>query len=313
MNINDAIKSAVERLGGGDENRLSVEVLLAHCLGLRKEDLFIKPTEEVEASKLSEFQEMVNKHYEGEPVAYLTHNKEFYGLNFYVDDRVLIPRPETEFIIDEVLKRVADTGTSCKSPNSGNLGYPGNPSDPGNPGEPLKHADQPLEILDVGTGSGCIAIALAKKLLKARFMATDISEDALDVARKNAEKHNVFGRIDFVCANLLGNVSGQFDIIVANLPYIGIKKFNMVSKEAKKYEPYVALFGGENGLQIYERLFRQVCERSWRPKFLLGEFGFLQGEEMRKLLNKYFEGQSIEIIKDHASIERLFVIGFGAL
>ncbi len=313
MKIKDVIGSAVKHLGGGEENRLAVEVLLAHALGVRKEELFTGAENAVDENKLDIFREMVNKHYEGEPVAYLTHNKEFYGLDFFVDGRVLIPRPETELMVEEVYKRVTDPDNPAKSRHPGNMPRivrAGNPADPGNPGETGRQVDLPLEILDIGTGSGCIAIALAKKLPKARFMATDISEDALDVARKNATRHNVIGRIDFVCANLMGNVCGRFDVIVANLPYIGLKKHNFVSKEAQAYEPNVALFGGDDGLRIYERLFGQICERNWRPKFLFGEFGFAQGEEMRALLNKYFQGQSIEIIQDYASIERMFVIGF---
>jgi release factor glutamine methyltransferase len=313
MKINEVINSAVKRLGGTEESRLAAEVLLAHCLGVKKEDLFLNAETEVEEPKLNRFLELVNRHFEGEPVAYLTNKKEFYGLSFYVDSRVLIPRPETELLVDEVLSRVCDPESSCKSVHPGNMPQPShaaNPSDPGNPGDQARQADLPIEILDIGTGSGCIAIALAKKLPKARFMATDVSEDALEVAVKNAEKHNVLGRIDFVCANLLENVSGRFDVIVANLPYIGEKKYNFVSKEARAYEPYGALFGGDNGLRIYERLFKQICERSWRPKFLFGEFGFSQGDEMRALLGKYFDGQSIEIIKDYASIERMFVVGF---
>jgi release factor glutamine methyltransferase len=310
MTIGAIIKEALKETGDSPENRLAIEVLLAFALKTSKEELFKNSLNEISEAEIAVFRPLFERFRVGEPVAYITNTKEFYGLSFYVDERVLIPRPETEFIIDEVLKRVADNANPVKSGHPGNLGYPGNPSDPGNPGEPVKQADQPLEILDIGTGSGCIAITLAKKLPKARFMATDISEDALEVARENAEKHNVIGRIDFVSANLMENVSGQFDIIVANLPYIGLKKFNFVSKEAKKYEPYVALFGGDNGLQIYERLFKQICERKWRPKLLIGEFGFLQGEEIRRILNVYFEGQSIDIIKDYASIERLFVVGF---
>ena len=303
MNIKEAINLGVERLKGIPENRLAAEVLLAHCLGLRKEEIFTNQDTQIDENKEKKFFEMIARHVEGEPIAYITHKKEFYGLDFYVDSRVLIPRPETELLIDEVLKRITSLGIPrppIETPKGINLQ---------NPTEPAAQSI-PLEILDMGTGSGCITIALSKKLPKARFMATDISEDALEVAEKNATKHNVLGRIDFVGANLLGNVNGQFDIIVANLPYIGEKKFNTVSKEVKKYEPYVALFGGDNGLQIYERLFKQICERDWRPRFLIGEFGFEQGEEMRKILNKYFPEDSIEIVKDYASIERLFVIVF---
>jgi release factor glutamine methyltransferase len=279
MIIKEIINRAVERTGRTAENVLAVEVLLAFCLNVEREDLFMDHESEVSGECMEKFEALFGRFFAGEPVAYLTNKKEFYGLDFYVDNNVLIPRPETELLVEEVLKLV----------------------------EP---DEVPARILDVGTGSGCIAVALAKKLDKAILTATDVSTGALEVAKKNAGSHGVSGKIEFVVADLMEGIGGPFDIIVANLPYIGEKRFNFVSREAREFEPHVALFGGDDGLGPYKRLFNQVSSQTWRPRYLLGEFGFLQGEEMRDLLGKYFGGNEIRVVKDYASIDRIFMVGF---
>jgi len=215
----------------------------------------------------------------GEPVAYLIGKKEFYGLDFFVDDSVLIPRPETELLVANVIE-------FCKGESGG------------------------VRILDIGTGSGAIAIALAKSLPQARVTAVDISEDALKVAYANARVHGVYDRVDFVRSDLLSNVDGSFDVVVANLPYIGLESNNFVSRETLEFEPHIALFGGNDGLDLYRKLFDQINAMEWRPKLLLGEFGFTQADLMRKLLDKFFIQQQCLIQKDYASIERIFMVTF---
>ena len=165
-----------------------------------------------------------------------------------------------------------------------------------------------LRVLDVGTGSGCIAVTLAKKLPTALITGVDISEQALEVAEKNSNYHGVANNLRFQKSDLLENVTGAFDVIVANLPYIGEEKYNFVSRETKAFEPHVALFGGPDGLLLYEKLFSQLKLVSYKPNLLIGEFGFLQAEAMSQLLNKFFVQESWRIIKDLASIERVFVV-----
>ncbi len=279
MTIGEILKMAVERAGRTPENILAAEILLAFCLNVEKEDLFMEPGLEVGSDAEMKFFELFERFFMGEPVAYLTGKKEFYGLDFYVDENVLIPRPETELLVEQILKLLPD-----------------------------KSAE--VNILDVGTGCGCIAVALAKRLNNALITATDISESALAVAAKNAEAHSVGSRIRFAATDLIENIKGPFEIVVANLPYIGEKKFNFVSRSTEKYEPHVALFGGDDGLRLYERLFSQLNSKKWKPDFLLGEFGFLQGDEMRMLLQKHFGGARREILKDYALIERVFMVGF---
>jgi len=281
MTVREAINKALNETGRTAEEMLAAEVLLAFCLNVTREDLFIRHDLKVSEADANKFFEILERFYLGEPVAYLTGSKEFYGFDFCVNKNVLIPRPETELLVEEVLKLVPDRET--------------------------------VKILDVGTGSGCIAVALAKHLKCAELTATDISSGALTVARKNAERHGVSSRIRFINTDLIDNVRGPFDIVVANLPYIGEKKYNFVSREAKKYEPHVALFGGVDGLRLYEKLFEHLAGRKWKPRFLLGEFGFLQGDEMRGLLNEYFAGWQCAILKDYASIERIFVVAFSPL
>ncbi len=256
---------------------LAIEVLLAFVLGKEKDALITLAHQSLSEAQEAGFWSLLERFNKGEPVAYLINNKEFYGLNFYVDKRVLIPRPETELLVEIILN-------FAKS-SSGNL-----------------------KILDVGTGSGCIAITLAKKLPTAVVTGIDISEQALEVAQKNCTFHKVDANVCFGVSDLLKNIDSTFDIIVANLPYIGKEKYNFVSKETKDFEPHVALFGGDDGLKLYEELFEQLKSKALRPKLIIGEFGFLQADAVKGMLNKFFIHGSWRIVKDLASIERVFMV-----
>lgn len=278
MTIREVQTRALEILPRSTEHSLAVEVLLSHVLRCSREELFLHSDHIFPSDLEKSFWEMVSKHLDGEPVAYLTGVKEFYGLDFFVDRRVLIPRPETEHLVDEVISFVQrQTGS--------------------------------LSILDIGTGSGCIALTLAHELSNVQVTAVDVSPDALDVARMNAVRLGVDSKVEFYQSDLLSSVDGSFDVVVANLPYIGKEKFHFVSREALDYEPHVVLFGGSDGLRLYEKLFQQLSTRSWHPQFFVGEFGFLQGDAMVDLLERFFP-QRWEIKKDYALIDRMFVVGF---
>jgi release factor glutamine methyltransferase len=279
LKIGKVLKEAKARLRDIPEGELAAEVLFADVLGISRDRLFMDESKEVAEGEAGKFLGKVERHIRGEPVAYLTGVKEFYGMPFMVDKRVLIPRPETEHLVDEVLNLAGETAAGCG-------------------------------IIDVGTGSGCIAVTLAKRLPGAAITASDVSADALEVAKANAERLGTDGRIRFVHADLLDGVAGNFDIVVANLPYIGTEKYHFVSREAAEHEPSVALYGGADGLVLYERLFMQVGKMEQKPRYLLGEFGFLQGEDIRKLLDRSFPDAEYEIKTDYASIERLFVVKF---
>jgi release factor glutamine methyltransferase len=175
----------------------------------------------------------------------------------------------------------------------------------------LVRSDLHPRILDLGTGSGAIGISLALELPEADLVLADVSGDALEVATINVEKYALSPRVSIVLSDLLNNfVDQKFDLIVANLPYIGERKYRFISADVEKYEPHVALFGGEDGLELYKKMFQQLGHLVEMPRFILGEFGFAQSEDMRLLLNNFFEryGASIEILPDLTGIDRVFIV-----
>lgn len=279
MKLGELIRQARDQWKDGHVDMIGIDALVCHVFEFTKEDLIKKVDQDMAVGKIDEFVDLVSRLHHGEPLSYLINSKEFYGLDFFVDERVLTPRPETEHLvekIEEIIKR-------------GKID----------------------SLLDIGTGSGCIAVTLAARNVDLKVMATDVSSEALEVAKINAEKHGVLERTNFIVADLMEGVEGRFDIVVANLPYIGTEKFNFVSREAEEFEPHVALFGGKDGLVLYEKLFQQIIGVDWKPKYLLGEFGFLQGERVRELLDLYFKGYEWQIFEDLSSIERGFVVDFG--
>lgn len=278
MTLSETLQQAKKNLPSPDD-WLAAEVLLAFVIGKSREHLIAHADAEIPASQFADFQDLFQRFLGGEPVAYLTHVKEFYGLDFYVDKRVLIPRPETELLVEKVIELAGSSAV-------------------------------PVRILDVGTGSGCIALSLAKHLPKAIIQATDISEEALEVAKLNAQKLPLTNEPQFFQSNLLEKVEQPADIIVANLPYIGTERFAFVSKNARDHEPHVALFGGKDGLTLYEQLFQQLNQKPWKPQILLGEFGFLQTEELTDLIQKYFPEAELTFAKDYAHIDRIFMVKF---
>lgn len=279
MTIQELKKQCLDMASAMDDAQLAVEVLMCFVFHKSKEDLFLNHQAQISEASAEELFAFMHRYLEGEPVAYLIGNKEFYGLDFFVDSRVLIPRPESEILVDKVLEFVSKNSS-------------------------VKH------IIDVGTGSGCLAVSLAYKLPDVQVTGVDVSPDALEVARFNASKHGVLQRCLFFQSDLLTMVEDPHDVVVANLPYIGLEKFNFVSRETKRYEPNVALFGGADGLDLYRKLFGQILAKPWKPQLLLGEFGFLQADDMRKLLEENFAKHTISIIEDYASIPRVFVVAF---
>lgn len=259
---------------------LALEVLLSHSISKSKEYLFAHSEAEVGNDDIEKFTSLVKRHLNGEPVAYLIGKKEFYGIMLNVDKRVLIPRPETEYLVDKIVETV----------NRSN-------------------EDHITRVLDVGTGSGNIAIAVASSLPKVQVTACDISLDALKVAKENVNRYNLEDKVTLVHSDLLKNVQEDgYEIIVANLPYIGTHKHNFVAKETKNHEPHEALFGGFDGLRLYEKLFEQMSMWDDDPSYVFGEIGFLQGEELRKMIKQFYPEASITIEKDLTGLDRYFII-----
>jgi len=248
------------------------EILLAHVLDIRREDLLADSTRELTDGELACFREFVSWRADGQPVAQITNKKEFYGLEFFIDEGVLIPRPETELLVEEVLKSIEGEGQ---------------------------------RLLEVGTGSGCIAISLKKSAPDLQITATDISEGALAVARQNASQHEV--AIDFQLADLMDELEGDWGIIVANLPYIA-EDDPELEEAVRQHEPEIALFAAEDGLQLIHKLLEQVAAREKQPQLILLEHGARQGDATRTLAGQLFPEATIETIQDLAGLDRILKI-----
>lgn len=220
------------------------------------------------------------------PKQYLQGYSEFYKLKFKVSPDVLIPRPETELLVDEVLTHARGRLARLK----------------------------PLSIVDVGTGSGNIAIAIAKNLPGVKIVATDISPKALKVAGQNAKLHGVSNQIKFIQSDLLSSLN-QFDvrshtILVTNLPYIPSERIPYLDSSVKDFEPLVALDGGADGFDLYRKLFAQIKEKGWQPNLILGEIDYTHGELAVYEARKYFPQAKVEVKTDLSKKQRILMIKF---
>ncbi len=258
---------------------LDAEVWLAHLLDKDRIYLIKNPSEILEGGVLDGFWDGVKRMEVGKPLAQLTGTKEFYGMGFVINEHVLIPRPESELLVDltkEYLKK--------------------------------RKSDDFVTVVDIGTGSGCILLAILKECAGVEGVGTEMSGQALEVAKKNSQIHGLEERVTWIEGDLMEQVTDKCEIIVANLPYIGTKKFNFIASNVAEFEPDIALYGGKDGLDLYRRMFQQLAEKDWQPGLIVGEFGFGQHEEMEKLLNQYYNGEDFRIIPDLAGIPRVFVI-----
>ena len=250
-------------------------------LGCKPLEVHIKRADEVDSDFISRFDDAVRRRAAREPGQYISGEQGFYGLDFIVRPGVLIPRPETEGLIDLVL-------------NS----------------QPVVAAGKKPFILDLGTGSGCIAVALASSLPGARVVATDISEAALDTAMENAVKHGVTDRVSFVRGDLLDAVGrpgagAGFDVIVSNPPYVTIGEFNALEPEVRVHEPSVALIGGEDGLNFYRRIAKEA-PLYLKPGGLLAlEVGYGQAGDIISLLKESRAFTSTGVVEDLFGVERI--------
>lgn len=275
----DTIKTIIQRFPG--ITRLEIETIIAHVLKRTREFVLVSPEYALKAEELREIGKLAKRRQDGEPLAYLTGSKEFYGLTFFVNRHVLVPRPETELMVEEALKLAS-------------------------------HATGPLTIADVGTGSGCIAITLAKKL-EFKIKAIDISKRALATAQKNAELNGVRDWIEFAHGNLLQpllkNNPALRDtscVICANLPYLTAQQ--IADSPSIRMEPRLALESGPDGLKHYRQLFRQVKRSGLKRFTLLCEIDDTQGENMTALIKKELPQTRFEIKQDLGGYDRLAII-----
>lgn len=269
------VRDAAARLaarGAPEQNpALDAEVLARHVLGWDRARWIGDSREAPSVEFDRRFEELIDRRLTGEPVAYLTGTREFRGLDFEVTPAVLIPRPETELLVDEALKLTR-------------VGF---------------------RIADVGTGSGCVAVAIAVERPDVRVIATDISERALDVARRNAARHSVGGRIDFRLTPVLDDV-GDVDLVVSNPPYIAVGEAPGMMADVRDFEPHAALFSGVDGLSVIRALLADVARRDPSPP-LVFEFG---GNERAVREAVSASGlATVDIVKDLAGIPRIAVVG----
>jgi release factor glutamine methyltransferase len=271
---------------GSESPRLDAEVLLAEALGCQRIELYTTFEDVPGDDKRSAFRELVRRRAEGTPVAYLVGRREFYSLSFRVTPDVLIPRPETELLVVAVLDLV-----KAKGPESSNSQSP---------------IPNPL-IADVGTGSGIIAVCLAKHLPGSRVTAIDISPAALAVAEENAKKHGVAERIEFVAGDLLASVPAgrQFDVVVSNPPYVTTAELETLAPDVKKFEPHGALVAGPKGTEVIERLIPQAAERLCPGGHLLMEISPTIHDAVCSLLKNDNRFELGPTIKDLARLPRV--------
>ena len=279
MNLWQALDRAEALLAsrGIDEARAEAELLLENATGLPKASLYARLQDPLEPDL--PFWAMVARRLAREPTAYITQRRSFYGLEFHVDRRVLIPRQETELLVDEALKVARPALPSSSS----------------------------LRIADVGTGCGAIAVSLAIHLPQAQIYATDISSEVLSVAKLNAETHGVAGRVSFLEGDLLLPIPTSLHVIVANLPYITDEEGEGLAPEIASYEPGLALWGGPDGLDLVRRLLDQSHERLLAGGTILLEIGFSQGRAVAALLASHFPTAEVHILPDFAGLDRIAV------
>jgi len=263
---------------------LAAELLLLHVLGHDRTWLYAHPEEQLSTADNERFFALIARRAAGEPTQHLTGKQEFWGLEFEVTPDVLIPRPETEHVIEVALDRLALRELRA--------------------GRKQTLTGEGLQIADVGTGSGCIAIALAKELPGATIHATDISSPALAVAQRNAARHSVANQVHFIEGNLLHDATILFDLVVSNPPYIGRRQAKMLMREVRDHEPEIALFGGEEGYEIYGELIRQSAEHLKPGGILTLELGHNSLPAVQPLLDAP-TWTNVAVTNDLAGIPRV--------
>jgi release factor glutamine methyltransferase len=284
---------------------LAAELLLMHALERDRAWMYGHPEESLDPAAAEKFRALIARRAAGEPVQYLTGKQEFWGLEFEVTPAVLIPRPETEHVVEVALARLGERGIKIHM-------------DTGAPRETLR-------VADVGTGSGCLAVALAWELPHAEVVATDISEPALEVARRNAARHGVAERVHFLQRDLLTGLAQTdpsgvvarhamaastqnrplFDLIVSNPPYIARNEAEQLQREVRDHEPHAALFGGPTGTEMYQRLIDQARDQLRDRGILVLELGHDSAEHVRGIFDAQPAWTKVAITMDLAGIPRV--------
>jgi release factor glutamine methyltransferase len=281
MTIAETLKRASEHLRAASVSSdvLDAQTLLAEALGRDRTYIIINYNQQLSDDLVAKYQGLIERRASGEPLQYITGHQEFFGLEFEVTPDVLIPRPETEIIIEETIRLAHEAGLT----------------------EPV--------IVDAGTGSGCIAITLARELNRSWAIATDVSTAALQVAKRNAVRHNLDNRIDFVAANLLDAFQDEAfaDFIISNPPYVSERELPSLQREVRDWEPHIALTDFGDGLSFYNRLLEDSPSRLKSGGHLICEMGYTQSEAVSSLVDPATWSET-RLIDDLQGIPRTLVL-----
>lgn len=277
--ITQAINEGASRLRAAatDHDRQTAGVLLAHLLGVDRAYLLTRSNEHISGTHYEDYLRLVERRAAGEPLQYITGHQEFYGLDFRVTPAVLIPRPETEFLVERIISLMDDSMLS------------------------------PL-IVDVGTGSGCIAVTLAVNVPRARVIATDLSAAALEVARTNAEHHGAEDRIEFFQGDLFEplethHIENSVDVLASNPPYVNEGQAELIQREVRDWEPREALFGGVEGLDFYRRLLAEGLTFVKTGGYMIFEIGYDQLGAITEIIAAV-EWELVDVVNDLQGIPR---------
>jgi len=276
MQLKHALASAIDRLEAADVGspRMNAEVLLMFVLGVNRAYLYAHPERELSVEDGARYDETLAQRATGLPAQYITGHQEFWGLDFVVSPAVLIPRPETEHLVETVLE--------------------------------LARGTERPRLVDIGTGSGCVALALAHELKDVEVYAVDVSAEALALARANAARLGLDGRVLFLQSNVLEALAGvhDFDFVVSNPPYVGFGEADKVQKSVRDFEPRVAVFAGEQGLDVIRRLIEQA-HRALKPGgWLALEIGYSMRDAVVNLLSPTM-WEDVRVVPDLQGIPRV--------
>jgi release factor glutamine methyltransferase len=295
VQLKQALSAAITRLAAQQvpSPRMNAELLLMFTLNCDRVYLYAHPEHDLTADETSRYSSALAERVRGVPAQYITGHQEFWGMDLIVTPAVLIPRPETEHVVETVLElQAADLGPQTSDPKNTTLGPPSEVQGP-----------KFFRIADIGTGSGCIALALAKELPRAEIHATDISSAALEIARVNAARHQLETRIHFREADLLARFEeNSFDFIVSNPPYVGNSEEDQVQLEVRKFEPRNAVFAGPTGVEVIARLIPQAYAALKPGGWLIMEISGTISEEVKQLLREW---NQVQIRLDLQSIPRV--------
>ena len=282
----DILKMSTDYLEkkGIDNPRLNVELLLGHVLKMKRVQLYLNFEKPLSPSELDQFRLFLKRRANQEPIQYITGETEFYSLKFKVNRYTLIPRPETEILVDKIIETCTKT---------------------------FSQLDKIL-VLDIGTGSGNIAISIAKNVQNAFISGIDINAEALKIATHNAQVHNVQDQIQFRLADVFDDnffikLTNKIDIVVSNPPYISQEEFDALPIEVKHFEPYIALDGGKDGLIFYRRML-QISKEVLKANGIVGlEISYNKGDQISELAINY-GFRDVEVINDLNGCERVIII-----